>query len=375
MKPGIYPGLTLAEYLAIPAISNSGLRNMGRGPREYWHRQRFALEQTQAMLDGTLAGIQILDPQAYLDRVVEWKELVMEDAPRLKWEKVSPEYYVSDCGKYRLNKNGSRWDPRMASDTAGFEWVAIGAPSDVRTAKKACQERHDKANPPKPKIYADGSTKLAPKLGAKWDAFVAANPDRTVVVRADLEKAARVARAVRDNPEARDLLAQRWRTELTIVWEHESGALCKARPDWLTDPARRVVLIGDLKLVRSSAERAFNKASADREYHAQVAWYGEGLRAHYPMAKIEHVLLAVESSGSHDSTVFDLPDNHIKAGDKLNEERLQRILAYEDEYGDRPWPGRCHRTTMNYEEYASWAIPEELREADTDGLNWGDRRK
>jgi hypothetical protein len=364
MKPGVYPGLSLQAYLDIKAISNSRLRDMGNGPRECWYWGRHPKKQTPAMLDGTLAGIQILDPQEYLRRIVEWDECVMEPAEKLKWDK-GAESYTSGCRRYRLSKNGSQWDPRARS--MGFEWKAIGPPSSVTDAKKLCQEHFDRANPPKPKIYPNGETKLAPRNGSKWDAFVAANPDRTVVTRTDLDKAARIARAVRDNPEARQLLSERWRTELTIVWEHESGALCKARPDWLSDPRKPVVLLGDLKLCRSSAERQFTNDAASRGLHAQLDWYADGIRAHYPKAEIKCVLLAVESSGSHDCTVFDVEGPELAAAHEQNEQRIQDILHYEDEYGDQPWPGRCYRTRLDFEKNG---CGKRLGDFRGDGPNW-----
>jgi hypothetical protein len=365
-KPGLYPDLPFAVYHQIEAKSSTMLRDMGYGARTCWHRRRFAREVTPAMLAGRLAHIQILEPLRYIDEVVEWDELVMEPSPKLVWEKGTG-CYATECHGYQLIRVGKQWQAQVYGN--GLQWHDLGEPTTVTFAKRICQDHSDKLHPPRPKIYPDGSTKLAPKLGARYDAFVVANPGREVVVRADLEKAARIERAVRDNPEARDLLGRRWRTEYSVVWEHaETGARCKARIDWLTDPRRRIVTIGEVKTGRDISERAFNRASAQREYHAQLEWYGQGLRYHFPDAELEYVILAVENHGAHDCTVFDVGTAEIEAGHELNEERLQDILDHEDEYGDEPWPGRLVRTALNFADYAPWALSDD--DDDGAGVDW-----
>jgi hypothetical protein len=318
------------------------------------------------MLDGTLAGIQILAPQEYLRRVVEWDVPVMEEPPKLRWEKGTGSY-VTKCGKYRLIKDGlnNRWVPQIPGKF--LEWLDIADPGTVTEAKRACQLHYEAANPSKPKLDADGNPKLSPmsKSNARYQAFIERNPGRIPVTRGDLDKALRVQRAVRDNPDARALLDSRWETEYTIVWVHPSGALCKARLDMLTDPRRRPCTIVDLKLARDIEERVFNRTAASREYHAQLAWYGDGLRAHFPGAEIRYALLAVCSQGSHDSSVFRFGSGYelagdepkeIQAGRELNEERIKDLCYYETEYGDDPWPCRLPTATIDFAEHAQWAL-------------------
>jgi hypothetical protein len=367
-KPGTYPDLTLAEYLAIcdkdgwPAISSTLIRNMRHGPRECWHRQRFATEPTPSMLAGTLAHIQILRPQDYLERVVEWKEPVLEALPALKWQKRSPGHYVTECGRYLLERTvGNDW--RAASteldDMAGDGDTLIGTYGGVTAAKAACKEHHEKTTPRQPKLDADGNPKLQPQNpnNHAYKEFLAANPGREVVTRSDLEQARRIAEAVRDNPEARRRLGQIWRTEYTIVWEHESGALLKVRLDWLTDPGchpayrSELVTIGELKTCRSAAEHAFTCQAAGDEYHVQAALYEAGFRAAYPGVETESICLAVENRGSHDSTVYQWERPELDTGAEIVEERIQQILEHRETYGNRPWPCRQPVGRLSFEEH------------------------
>jgi hypothetical protein len=382
-KPGVYPDLSLTEYLAIcdndgwPAISSTLIRNMRHGPRECWHRQKFATEPTPSMLAGTLAHIQILRPQDYLERVVEWKEPVLEPLPALKWDKMDKEHYRTKCGRYHLYSADGGWRP-FAEDSSlqgiGGKLGIIGPPGTVTAAKAACKEHYEKTTPRQPKLDADGNPKLAPQNpnSAAYQKFLAANPGREVVTRADLEQARRIAEAVRDNPEARHRLGQIWRTEYTIVWEHESGALCKARLDWLTDPVfrhGRLVTIGELKTCRSAAEAAFNRQAADMEYHVQATLYEAGLKHWFPAIETESICLAVENGGSHDSTVYTWERPELDAGAAIVEERIQQILEHRESCGNRPWPCRQPVGRLSFEEHGRGHLLAD------DGLDWGDRRE
>jgi hypothetical protein len=354
-KPGVYPDLSLTEYLAIcdedgwPAISSTLIRNMRHGPRECWHRQKFATEVTPSMLAGRLAHIQILEPQRYLEDVVEWREPVLEPLPALQWDKVAPTRYQTQCDQYYLARTGGIWQPIVQSDG-----LCLGEHSTVPAAKKACKEHYEAHAPRQPKLDADGHPKLQPqnKNNHAYQEFLAANPGREVVTRSDLEQARRIAEAVRDNPEARRRLGQIWRTEYTIVWEHESGALLKVRLDWLTDPNRQgqTVTIGELKTCRSAAEAAFNRQAADMEYHVQAALYVAGFRAIWGM-RPESIVLAVENGGSHDSTVYPWERPELDAGAEVAEERIQQILEYRERYRTRPWPCRQPVGRLSFEEH------------------------
>jgi hypothetical protein len=361
-KPGVYPDLTLEQYLAIcdddgwPAISSTLIRNMRLGPRECWHRQRFAVKPTSSMELGSLVHIQILDPQRYLDGVVEWSEPVYEPLPALKWDKADATRYQTRCGQYQLEATeGKDWRAAHTGfdDMAGTGDALIGTYGGVVAAKAACKEHYELTTPRQPKLDADGKPKLSPRNenSSAYKAFVAANPGRMIVTGDDLAAAKRIAQAVRDNPEARRRLSQIWRTEYTIVWEHESGALLKIRLDWLTDPGRRLVTIGELKTCRSAAEPAFNRQAADLEYHVQAALYREGFRAHFPGIETESICLAVENNGSHDSTVYPWEEPELTAGAEVAEERIQQILECRDRHGERPWPCRQPIGRLSFEEH------------------------
>jgi len=88
---GLYVDMSLEDYLAVDALSATGLKLMARSP---WHfHNRVDGDPTPSMLRGTLAHCAVLEPDAMAKRYV----VMPEDAPRrpsrLQWEakKPSPE--------------------------------------------------------------------------------------------------------------------------------------------------------------------------------------------------------------------------------------------------------------------------------------------
>lgn len=73
---GVIYDMPFSEYHAVEALSASGMRHLARSP---WHyRNRVEIEQTRAMLNGSLAHCAQLEPGALSARYV----VVPEDAPK-----------------------------------------------------------------------------------------------------------------------------------------------------------------------------------------------------------------------------------------------------------------------------------------------------
>lgn len=73
---GLFQDMPFDEYLAVDALSASGLKLLARSP---WHyKNRIDTDPTPAMLRGTLAHCAVLEPDAMASRYV----VLPEDAPR-----------------------------------------------------------------------------------------------------------------------------------------------------------------------------------------------------------------------------------------------------------------------------------------------------
>ena len=110
---GIFRGLPLSEYLAVDALSASGLKLLARSP---WHYiNRVEPDPTPAMLRGTLAHCAVLEPDAMASRYV----VLPEDAPsrptRRQWEAKNP----SDSSKAAM-----QWWMRFEHDNTGRDLVS-----------------------------------------------------------------------------------------------------------------------------------------------------------------------------------------------------------------------------------------------------------
>jgi hypothetical protein len=73
---GLIKNMPFEEYLAVDALSASGLKQLARSPWHYKHR--VDMDPTPAMLRGTLAHCAVLEPDAMSQRYV----VLPEDAPR-----------------------------------------------------------------------------------------------------------------------------------------------------------------------------------------------------------------------------------------------------------------------------------------------------
>lgn len=109
---GLVEGMPLEEYLAVDALSATGLKLLARSP---WHfKNRIETDPTPAMLRGTLAHCAVLEPDAMASRYV----VMPEDAPRrpsrLQWEAKNPS---------PESKAAMAWWTRFQEDNVGRDLV------------------------------------------------------------------------------------------------------------------------------------------------------------------------------------------------------------------------------------------------------------
>ena len=178
-------------------------------------------------------------------------------------------------------------------------------------------------------VYSESKTKGE---GAKknWDAFKAANANKTILDESDYMQALAIRDAVRANPLARDLLAK-GSAEVTAQWSHRgTGLACKARYDWL-GPAGIV----DLKTTRGIDPSSFSRDVAKFAYHVQFALYAEG-HAQITGERLPFWAIVVEKSAPHDVIVYRVPEPLIEEAWKVAWSLLDRVRECTD---SGVWPG------------------------------------
>lgn len=114
----------------------------------------------------------------------------------------------------------------------------------------------------------------ADRRGARWKEAVAeAGPDRVVMVERDYDAAVAWRDAVYAHPTARRLVEGALHTEVSLVWEDQTGLLLRCRPDILTASGNVI----DLKTARSADPWEFRAAVFSRRYHVSAALTAKGV--------------------------------------------------------------------------------------------------
>lgn len=180
-------------------------------------------------------------------------------------------------------------------------------------------------HPPAGTVIWDGT-----RRGKAWDEFEAAHPDRIILRAAELGDAEAMRAAVLGHTEASALLSQ-GDHEVTVVWESH-GMPCRGRVDWMRQGS-----IVELKTTRSIDPRIFMREIATRQYHAQLAFYTEGIALAFerepPLCPF---LIAVESAAPFDVCVYRVGADALEAGARKVAEWMRTLRACTD---SDTWPG------------------------------------
>jgi hypothetical protein len=170
------------------------------------------------------------------------------------------------------------------------------------------------------------------RAGKEWDAFCAANKDRTILKLEEYATCLSMRDAVRAHPVAGKILRSGM-PEQTFTWvDEETGLECKCRPDWLS-PA--CACFADLKTTSDVDGDRFGALAARMGYHGQLAFYRRGLLANG--LDLPPKLIAVEAAEPHDVAVFAVDDDALWAGEEEVRALLRRVAECRN--ADR-WPGR-----------------------------------
>lgn len=237
LRPGIYEGLSMEEYLAMPAASASTiLKIVQRCPRSAWFESwlnphKPGRTSTAAQSVGTLAH-----------------SLLLENS-KAKLEVIDPNLY-----------------PTKSTGNIPDGWTN----ADI----KAARDRALRA----------GMIPVFPEVAAAVEAMVA-------------EARAYLATVSEHEPAVHDLfLPGGGKSEVTIVWE-EDGCLFRMRPDRISAALN---LMGDVKTTKMEAEPdAWGRKSLfGMGYYVAAAFYCRGLE-HHTGKLSRYVYLAQEQEPPH----------------------------------------------------------------------------
>lgn len=223
MKPGVYHGLAMAEYIAAPAVSASLLQTLlDECPRAAWHdswlNPKARADDSDAaqsagtiahgiLLEGSTANVAVIDPRDY---------------------------------------------PTKTTGNIPDGWTN----KDIRAARDAA-------------VGAGKTPILAPQMK---------------VVEAMVDVAREFIESLRRAP-AEDLARSVWaafqtgggESEVTIVWD-DDGVLCRIRPDRISTD--RTIIVDYKTVTRTAEPEAFGRtALAGMGYYVSGAFYRRGVKA------------------------------------------------------------------------------------------------
>lgn len=166
------------------------------------------------------------------------------------------------------------------------------------------------------------------RRGAEFEAFREKNPDAIILTKTEHARATAVAQALERCPRA--LFVREGTRQQRIHWRI-GGRDCAGTPDTFT--ARHV---SDLKTCQSSSPEQFIWAVRRYSYHAQLAWYMNGLLQSGTASPQEAYLVAVESRPPHPVTVFRLTEHTLEQGTRTWRLWWERLQVCEQ---SNEWPG------------------------------------
>jgi hypothetical protein len=167
------------------------------------------------------------------------------------------------------------------------------------------------------------------RQGNEWKAFEAANASREILNETEHLQALAMANAIRRHPIAAPLLFDGTVLERQISWSI-AGRACQGTPDSV-GPGRLI----DLKTARTTEPDRFTRQATWMSYHAQLAWYQDGLHLAGKQRPDECYIVAVESSEPYAVTVLRLTERALEQGRRLNSLWWNRLMVCEEA---NSWP-------------------------------------
>lgn len=255
-----------------------------------------------------------------------------EELPGINWSKlksmrVSPMQYLHDLKAEQEDKEALR---------IGLAAHAYILEPELFSTRFVCY-REDKSK-------GEGARK-------KWYAFKeqAEKEGKVILSPDEHDRAVGAAQAVLAHPVAIQFFTGGSK-EMAWQWTDEAtGLLCKGRCDqWL----RKMV---ELKTTRNIIPRLFAQDAARLGYHAQAAFYVDGLRAHGVDVDDEPIMVTVQNVTPHDVVVYRIPGYVIDIGRDLYRELLIRLKHCQ---ACGVWPGVVPEQPVDFE-LPEWAVPKE----------------
>jgi len=222
----------------------------------------------------------------------------------------------------------------MRFGTAAHAWILL-EPDEAARELIVC-----------PKV--DRRTKAGKAAYAEFEADAG---DRTIVSEEEALQLSAMKAAVHDSAAARNLLLEAADREVSCCWEAEDfdGMLCRGRPDAMSRK-----LIVDLKTSYDASPKEFARTAANFKYHAQAAYYLDGLK------RIDAVdedamfaFLVVEKLPPYGVACYVLDEDAMQAG---REFYMNGLASYAECRSTNHWNGYSSSAKVETLSLPRWSL-------------------
>lgn len=159
--------------------------------------------------------------------------------------------------------------------------------------------------------------------------FETKNAGKTIITEDQKQAIDGMIAAVRAHKEANSLV-RAGTSELACFWnDKDTGTMCKARPDLLTDSGTIV----DVKTTSDASFKEFQRSIANFRYHVQGAFYLDGVNNFHKADSF--VIVAVEKKPPYAVAVYSLDYATLEKG---REDYKRNLAAYTECVKTGQWP-------------------------------------
>jgi exodeoxyribonuclease VIII len=352
LKPGIYEGLSNADYHGGPGVSKSILDLVRRSPAHAKSAKDTPPSErktTPAQAIGTAFHALVLEPKLFVSEFC--LGMSTADYPHAIDSRDALLALVDKLNATRQEKltvSGSKGEQieRILSVQTDLDAGTLVTRDQLESMKGAelKQILEDLNRTREGKLSTSGLSMqamaavlrahgqdvvLLDDLRAEW---LKNNGHRTIVEREEWTDIHAMRDAAMAHKAAGFFLRKPGRAEVSIYWTDEvTGLLCRCRPDFWTDDN----IVVDLKTTEDASPDEFARSVAKWRYHVQDPFYRDGITAATGKLPRAFVFIATEKSKPHATAVYALTAQDIELG---RMEYRKDLNAYAEAMRTDTWP-------------------------------------
>jgi hypothetical protein len=175
------------------------------------------------------------------------------------------------------------------------------------------------------------------KVGKKtWADFCNENANKEVLKADEFDRCMKMSKSAGRNSIIEEMIKETGCTELSFVWvDEDTGSLCKGRVDRYARLWGNSV-VADLKTTEVATEDAWKREVVKYQYHAQAAFYLDGLESLSPTEGRKFLWLAIEKASPYAVAIFEPDAATIQKGRAMYRNYLRQWVACQE---TGVWPG------------------------------------